>query len=218
MKCIAVFASGSGTNLQALIDDSQRRDCPFRIGLVVSNRKKAYALQRARDAGIPAEYIPYRKQDPLAYSRAVRGSLNAHAVAYIVLAGFLKFLPKPVLQQYDKRIINIHPALLPAFGGKGAYGLRVHQAAREYGVRISGVTVHFVNDQYDAGPVIAQVPVWVRQGDSAESLQQRVLEQEHYLLVKVVRYLCKGYIAVQGRQVTVSRVDDPADKSYFGLA
>jgi formyltetrahydrofolate-dependent phosphoribosylglycinamide formyltransferase len=177
---IAVLASGGGTNLQALLDTC-RGSAPARVVLVASNKAHAGALERARNAGAATHVI----DDP-ADGQALVAVLSAHAVDLVVLAGYLKLIPEDVVRQYEGRMINIHPALLPAFGGGGMYGMRVHRAVLAAGSTVTGVTVHLVNAEYDRGPIVAQWPVPVAATDTPESLQQRVLAVEHQLLPAVV--------------------------------
>ena len=179
---IAVFASGGGTNLQALIDHFHTRgDAAARVVLLVASRPEIGALARAAAAGIAAVAAP-----PAASLPAL---LAEHRVELIVLAGYLQLVPPEVIALYRQRILNIHPALLPAFGGKGMYGIRVHRAVLESGARVSGATVHLVDEEYDRGRVLAQWPVPVLAGDTPESLAARVLRVEHLLLPLAVEAL-----------------------------
>lgn len=180
---IGVLASGGGTNLQAIIDYLvDGRDGNFAsIALVAANREGAGALSRARAASIPAEVF-----DSTDDGTALLDVLRRHEVDLVVLAGYMKRLPPSVVTEYHRRIINVHPGLLPEFGGAGMYGSRVHAAVLHAGVSTTGVTVHFVDDEYDHGPVIAQWRVPVRQSDTVESLGARVLEVEHHLYPRVV--------------------------------
>lgn len=184
---IAVLASGGGTNLQALLDAFDAPDAPGRVALVISNRDGAGALARARSAGVATTVIGADGQD----AATMLAAMGAHGVQLIVLAGYLKLVPATVVHTFAGRILNIHPALLPAFGGKGLYGRHVHEAVLASGARVTGPTVHLVDEQYDRGPIIAQWPVSVRAGDTAETLGARVLAAEHALLVAVVRYACR---------------------------
>lgn len=180
---IGVLASGGGTNLQAIIDYFvNRRDANFAsIALVAANREGVGALGRARSASIPAEVF-----DPSDNGTSLLEVLRRYEVDLVVLAGYMKRLPPSVVTEYHRRIINVHPGLLPEFGGAGMYGSRVHAAVLDAGVSTTGVTVHFVDDEYDHGPVIAQWRVPVRQGDTVESLGARVLDVEHQLYPRVV--------------------------------
>ncbi len=177
---VGVLASGGGTNLQALID-SGHAEAPYRVVLVASDQPRAYALERARKSGIAARVLT----DP-ADGEALLHLLREYAVDLLVLAGYLKLVPATVVRAFTGRIINIHPALLPAFGGKGMYGHRVHQAVLASGATVSGATVHLVDEEYDRGPIVAQWPVLVEPGDTPETLAARVLEVEHKLLPLVV--------------------------------
>jgi phosphoribosylglycinamide formyltransferase-1 len=177
---VAVLASGGGTNLQALLDTCQG-SAPARVVLVACNKPDAGALDRARKAGVDTHVI----EDP-ADGPAMTAVLQQYEVDLVVLAGYLKLIPEAVVAAYDGRMINIHPALLPAFGGPGMYGMRVHRAVLESGATISGPTVHLVDPEYDRGRIVAQWPVPVAPDDTAETLQERVLAIEHQLLPAVV--------------------------------
>ena len=178
---VAVFASGGGSNLQALLDNFNTHDRVARIVLVVSDREDAPALERARKAGIEAVVIPVTGR-PMDYvSRETLVTLESADVDLIALAGYLRLVPPAVVRRYRNRILNIHPALLPAFGGKGMFGVRVHRAVLDAGAKISGATVHLVDEEYDTGAIIAQWPVPVLPGDTPEALAARVLRVEHLL-------------------------------------
>lgn len=186
---IAVFVSGGGTNLQALIDAEN----PYgRITLVVSSRKDAYALERARHAGIDTTVLS-RKRLGEEFANTMLETLRKHRIDLVVLAGYLTILDEKVIRAYDHRIINIHPALLPSFGGQGFYGLRVHEAVLARGVKVTGATVHFVNEVCDGGDIIAQKAVDVLPGDTPQTLQRRVMEQAEWeLLPMAVREACRN--------------------------
>jgi phosphoribosylglycinamide formyltransferase-1 len=177
---VAVFASGGGTNLQTLLDVCRPPE-PASVVLVTSDKSSAGALDRARAAGVATHVIP----DP-ADGDAIVGVLQNAETDLVVLAGYLKLVPLEVVRAFDGRMVNIHPALLPAFGGKGMYGSRVHRAVIESGATVSGVTVHMVNEEYDRGKTVAQWPVPVHADDTPETLAARVLEVEHELLPVVV--------------------------------
>jgi formyltetrahydrofolate-dependent phosphoribosylglycinamide formyltransferase len=177
---VAVFASGGGTNLQTLLDVCRPPE-PASVGLVVSDKSSAGALDRARAAGVATHVIP----DPSDGS-AILDVLQDAETDLVVLAGYLKLVPLEVVRAFEGRMVNIHPALLPAFGGKGMYGSRVHRAVIESGATVSGVTVHMVNEEYDKGKTVAQWPVPVQADDTPETLAARVLEVEHELLPAVV--------------------------------
>lgn len=182
---IAVLASGRGSNLSALLDAHRRGDLPAPIVLVVSNNSGAGALQLARDAGIPALHISSRTDaDPAA---ALDRALQIHRVDVVALAGYLKQLAPGTIARYAGRIVNIHPAPLPQFGGKGMFGRAVHEAVLASGVETSGPTVHEVTANYDEGPIVAHRPVPVEPGDTAEDLAARVLAAEHDLYWRVIR-------------------------------
>jgi formyltetrahydrofolate-dependent phosphoribosylglycinamide formyltransferase len=189
---VAVFASGTGTNLQALLDHLNRRDdSPARVTLVISDRADAGALSRAATKGIDARVIPVSGLTEHDVATAMLGVLTSAGIDLIALAGYLRLVPAEVVRGYRGRIVNIHPALLPAFGGKGMYGMRVHRAVLEAGCTITGVTVHHVDERYDEGRPIAQWPVPVVRGDTAESLASRVLAVEHVLYPLAVEWLAR---------------------------
>ena len=177
---VAVLASGGGTNLQALLDTC-RGAAPARVALTISNKRSAGALARAEAAGVVTAVLA----DP-ADGAALLALLTEHRIDLVVLAGYLKVVPEDVVDAFEGRMINIHPALLPSFGGPGMYGIRVHQAVLESGSTVSGPTVHLVSAEYDRGAIVAQWPVPVAPGDTPESLAARVLEVEHELLPAVV--------------------------------
>jgi phosphoribosylglycinamide formyltransferase-1 len=206
MLKIAVLVSGGGTNLQALIDAEKAGKIPGgKISLVVSSRKDAYALTRAERAGIPAEILRRRdfaEQD--AYDTELLGILERKQIGLVVLAGFMTIISPRVIDRYRNRIINIHPSLIPSFCGEGCYGLRVHQAALKKGVKVTGATVHFVNEVCDGGPIILQKAVAVFPEDTPETLQRRVMEQAEWkLLPKAVALFCAGLLEVENGIVKV---------------
>lgn len=188
---IAVLASGGGTNLQAIVDHLAARGSE-RAGdvvLVASDRAGAGALDRARRAGIPAAVLRSPKHPD---GREPMDLLREHRVDFIALAGFLKLLPKELIAEFPSRIVNVHPALLPAFGGPGMYGDRVHRAVLMAGARVSGATVHYVDEEYDRGAILAQWPVPVLADDTVQSLAARVLKVEHVLYPRVVDAVASG--------------------------
>ncbi|HEX8392097.1 MAG TPA: phosphoribosylglycinamide formyltransferase, partial [Longimicrobium sp.] len=190
---IAVLASGGGSNLQALIDRFHTDpDAPARVSLVVASRGGIGAIGRAERAGIDAVVIDGRALPPDAVRDAFLDGLEAHRIDLVVLAGWLQLVPAEVVARYQGRMINIHPALLPAFGGHGMYGMRVHRAVIQSGARVSGATVHLVNERYDEGAILAQWPVPVLPGDTAEALAARVLAVEHRLLPLAVETMVLG--------------------------
>ena len=181
----AILVSGGGTNLQAIIDAKAAGKIPSaELALVIASNSKAYALTRAANAGIPAIVLHKEKDESLdAYGERMLAALREFRIDVAVLAGLLTILPENVIRAYDHRILNIHPSLIPSFCGKGFYGLKVHEAALQKGVKVTGATVHFVNEIPDGGDIIAQKAVEVLPGDTPEVLQRRVMEQAEWLLL-----------------------------------
>lgn len=207
MVKIAVLVSGGGTNLQALIDAEKAGAIPGgKIEAVISSKPGAYALERAKKAGIKGHVLAkkdYPGKDE--YSCALLALLKKLDIDLVVLAGFLVVLSEEVTREYRNRIINVHPSLIPAFCGDGYYGLKVHEAALEYGVKYTGATVHFVNEETDGGPIILQQPVKILPGDTPEVLQQRVMEEAEWkLLPQAVSLFCQGKLAVKDRYVDIA--------------
>lgn len=201
MTNIAVLVSGGGTNLQALIDAQNKGEFNGRIVCVISSKPDVYALKRAEMAGIPAEVLPPKNQDP---DIRLLELLEQYSADLVVLAGFLSILGEKVVKKYKNRIINVHPSLIPSFCGKGYYGLKVHRAVLDYGVKVTGATVHFVNEIPDGGPIILQQAVKVLPDDTPETLQKRVMEQAEWkLLPKAVALFCEGRIKVVGNKVVI---------------
>lgn len=204
---IAVLVSGGGTNLQALIDAQARGEIKNgTIAAVISSSPNAYALERAEKAGIPG-YVVSRKD--YASNRemtiALAKQLQELDIGLIVLAGFMYVLTEELVQAYPNAIINIHPALIPSFCGEGYYGLHVHERALAYGVKVSGATVHFVSEECDGGPIILQQAVEVKEDDTPETLQRRIMEQAEWkLLPHAVSLFCEGRLRVEGRLVHIS--------------
>ena len=183
---IAVLVSGGGTNLQALIDAQMRGEIPDgEIALVVSNKTGAYALERAAKAGIPAVTVTKKASGGTqeSFEQAMLAVLKEHNIDLIILAGFLAILSADFTRAYNDRIINVHPSLIPSFCGKGFYGLKVHEAALEYGVKVTGATVHLVNEIPDGGRILLQKAVDILPDDTAETLQKRVMEQAEWKLL-----------------------------------
>ncbi len=182
---IAVLVSGGGTNLQALIDAEQRGEIPHgKITLVLASRPDAYALTRAANAGIESAVVRRKDYpDQESYDRAIVETLREHEADLVILAGFLSILGPEVIRAFPDRIINIHPSLIPSFCGKGFYGLKVHEAALAKGVKVTGATVHFVNEIPDGGKIILQKAVEVHDGDTPEVLQKRVMEEAEWILL-----------------------------------
>lgn len=206
MKRIAVLVSGGGTNLQALIDAQNRGELKGgTIAAVLSSSPDAYALERAKQANIPG-YVVARRDfaDNRALSIALLDKLKALDIDLVVLAGFMYVLTEEFVKAYPNAIINVHPALIPAFCGEGFYGLRVHAQALAYGVKLTGATVHFVSEECDGGPVILQKAVEVREGDSPKTLQRRVMEEAEWkLLPRAVSLFCEDRLTVDGRIVHI---------------
>ena len=206
MKRIAVLVSGGGTNLQALIDAKNRGAIPEgEFAAVISSSPAAYALKRAEAAGIPTFVI-----DRKAYASnremtlSLTELLQTQKIDLVVLAGFLYILTKELVNAYPNAIINVHPALIPSFCGEGCYGLHVHEKAIEYGVKVSGATVHFVSEECDGGPIILQKAVPVEEGDTPEALQRRIMEQAEWILLpQAVDLFCRGKLSVEGRRVHI---------------
>lgn len=191
---IAVFVSGGGTNLQALIDAAKRGEIPNgEIALVLASNDKAYALTRAAENNIPSAVVKRKDFDSqIAYEEAVKAVLAENGIEMIVLAGFMTILSENFTSAYPKRIVNVHPSLIPSFCGAGFYGLRVHEAALEYGVKVTGATVHYVNEIPDGGEIILQKAVEILEGDTPEVLQKRVMEQAEWILLpKAVELVAK---------------------------
>lgn len=206
MTNIAVLVSGGGTNLQALIDAERAGKIPGgRIVQVISSAPGVYALERAAAAGIPSAVVRRKDYpDGAAFDAALLASLEECGAELVILAGFLSILGETVVARYRNRILNVHPSLIPAFCGQGYYGLRVHQAALDYGVKVTGATVHFVNEIPDGGAIILQKAVAVLPGDTPELLQRRVMEQAEWeLLPRAAALFCAGKIRVEGRSAVV---------------
>ena len=206
MKRIAVLVSGGGTNLQALIDAQQRGELGGgQIVAVISSKAGAYALERAKNAGIEGFVLPRREFDSnQSMTVALVSLLKDLKIDLVVLAGCMIIFTEELVQAYPNAVMNVHPALIPSFCGQGYYGLRVHEEALRYGVKLSGATVHFVSAECDGGPIIAQKAVEVLPGDTPETLQRRIMEQAEWkLLPQAVRAFCEDRISVCGRTVTV---------------
>ena len=200
MNNIVVLVSGGGTNLQALIDSEKRGEIKNgKITCVISSNPKAFALERAKTNNIPTVVINnHDYTDNKAYSKAILNELNKQKADLIVLAGFMIILDECVTKAYPYKIINVHHALIPSFCGEGFYGLRVHKAALEYGVKVSGATIHFVNEKADAGAIILQGTVDVANDETPETLQRKIMENvEWKLLPKAVSLFCEGRITVK---------------------
>lgn len=206
MLNIAVFVSGGGTNLQALTDAQDRGEIKNgKIVLVLASNENAYALERAKKAGIPSVVVN-RKQYPskAEYDKAVLAALDGKDIDLIVLAGFLSILGEELVSKYNNRIINVHPSLIPLFCGDGFYGKRVHTAVLESGMKVTGATVHFVNEITDGGAIILQKAVPVEQGDNEDILQYRVMRQAEWeILPRAVSLFCEGRIKINGNKTEI---------------
>ncbi len=205
-KKIAVLVSGGGTNLQALIDAQNRGELVNgELAAVISSSPKAYALERAKQAGIPGCVVARRDfPSNQAMTIALRDRLNALGADLVVLAGFMVILTEEIVQAFPNAILNVHPALIPSFCGEGCYGLHVHEKALAYGVKVSGATVHLVNESCDGGPIVLQRAVEILPDDTPETLQRRIMEQcEWKLLPQAVSLFCQDRLRVEGRTVKI---------------
>ena len=209
MKKIAVLVSGGGTNLQALIDSELRGELgEGHITLVIASKPGVYALERAEKNGIPSAVLARKDYpDVAAYSKALADALTAADIDLVVLAGFLTIIDEQVYERFPNRILNVHPALIPSFCGKGYYGLHVHEAALAKGVKVSGATVHIVTPECDAGPIVLQKAVEVKDDDTPETLQRRIMEEAEWkILPEAVRLFCDGRLTVENNKVYISEV------------
>ena len=205
-KKIAVLVSGGGTNLQALIDAQNRGELGAgKITLVIASKPGVYALERAANAGIEGRVLARKDYDSIAaYSKALADEMTEAGIDLVVLAGFLTIIDEQVYKAFPNRIINVHPALIPSFCGKGFYGLYVHEAALSKGVKVSGATVHIVTPECDAGPIILQKAVEVKEGDTPEILQRRIMEEAEWkILPEAVRLFCEDKITVEDNKVHI---------------
>lgn len=201
---IAVFASGRGSNLQAILNAIHQNFLPARVTVVVSNNSKAGALEIARLHKIPAVHlslIQFPNED--AYVEKMLAVLQQHGVELIALAGYMKKLPRRIIENFRSRILNIHPALLPAFGGKGMYGHYVHEAVIASGVSVSGATVHLVDEEYDRGPIVMQQTIPVETTDTPETLAAKVLQIEHKLYVEALKAFAEHRVVIKERTVWI---------------
>ena len=208
MLKIAVCVSGGGTNLQAIIDGIENQTITnAEIKVVISNNKNAYALERAKQHGIEAVCISpkdYESRD--AFNEEFLAKLDSYEVDLVVLAGFLVVIPPQMIKEYRNRIINIHPSLIPSFCGTGYYGLKVHEGALARGVKVTGATVHFVDEGTDTGPIILQKAVAVEEGDTPEILQRRVMEQAEWIIMpQAIDLITNGKVSVSDHKVTIHK-------------
>ena len=205
-KKIAVLVSGGGTNLQALIDAEKRGELGNgKITLVIASKPGVYALERAANAGIEGRVLARKDYDSIAaYSKALADEMTAAGIDLVVLAGFLTIIDEQVYEAFPNKILNVHPALIPSFCGKGFYGLHVHEAALSKGVKVSGATVHIVTPECDAGPIVLQKAVEVKQDDTPETLQRRIMEEAEWkILPEAVRLFCEDRITVVDNRVYI---------------
>jgi phosphoribosylglycinamide formyltransferase-1 len=200
---IGVLASGGGTNLQAIIDACERGEIDGDVVVVISNVPEAYALERARTHRIPAFAFPHKGVTREAHEKDIIDCLVQHQVDLVALAGYLRMMTPVFINKYAGRIMNTHPALLPSFGGKDMHGLKVHQAVIDYGCKVSGCTIHFVTAEVDGGQVILQKSVPVLEDDTAETLQERILKEEHKLFPRAIQLFAQGKLKIEGRRVRV---------------
>lgn len=196
MLNIGVLISGGGTNLQAIIDETKSGGINGKVKLVISNKEDAYGLERARLSGIKAVYETDEDK--------IIGLLKENNIDLIVLAGYLKIITPKFVDEFRNKIINIHPSLIPSFCGKGYYGEKVHQGVIDYGAKVTGATVHFVDEGADTGAIIMQETVNVEQDDDAKTLSKRVLEVEHRILKESIRLFCENKLSIQGRRVFIN--------------
>ncbi len=205
-KKIAVLVSGGGTNLQALIDAEKRGELGAgKITLVIASKPGVYALERAANAGIEGRVLARKDYDSIAaYSKALADEMTAEGIDLVVLAGFLTIIDEQVYEAFPNKILNVHPALIPSFCGKGFYGLHVHEAALAKGVKVSGATVHIVTPECDAGPIVLQKAVEVKQDDTPEVLQRRIMEEAEWkILPEAVKLFCEDRITVMDDRVFI---------------
>ncbi|PSQ97391.1 MAG: phosphoribosylglycinamide formyltransferase [Bacteroidetes bacterium SW_9_63_38] len=205
---LAVFASGGGTNFQAILDAIGRDDLPATPACCVSNTPDAGALDRAQRHDVPTAVVaPKAHGTAEAFGEALLDILSAHDATFVALAGYMIKIPPNVVETYRGRMTNVHPALLPAFGGKGMYGVNVHEAVLDYGVHWSGVTVHLVDEEYDHGPIVLQEPVPVYEDDTPDRLAERVKSVEHRLYPYALRLFAENRVRVDGRSVRLEGYD-----------
>ncbi|NCA97754.1 MAG: phosphoribosylglycinamide formyltransferase [Clostridia bacterium] len=204
---LAIFVSGGGTNLQAILDQIAAGHLPgVAIACVLASKPGTYAQVRAERAGIPCHVVARREfPDLVSYDQAILAALKPYAIDLVVLAGFLSLLGPDFIAAYRNTIINIHPSLIPAFCGPGLYGIKPHQAALAYGVKVSGATVHFVDEQYDEGPILLQKAVDILEGDTPEDLQQRIMtEAEQVILPQAIALIAAGRVQITDRRTQIS--------------
>lgn len=203
-KLLAVFASGRGSNFEAILEKIESGDIPAVVGLCITNNPQAGVIEIASSRKIPVKVIqPKEFPDKKSYNDAILRELQSANIDYIILAGYLKMVGSQIVDHYSNKILNIHPALLPSFGGQGMYGHHVHEAVFERGVKYSGVTIHLVNNEYDAGPIVLQEPVDIRDVTSPDEIAGRVLQTEHQLFPQAVKLLVEERLEVKGSRVRI---------------
>ncbi len=200
---LAVLASGRGTDLQSVIDASEKNEIDAKVVVVISDRENAFALERAKKHGIDACFVNPENKNREEHEKEVSEIIDKYNVDLIVLAGYLRMLTPYFISNYRNRIINIHPALLPFFGGKGMYGEKVHKAVLDSGMKITGCSVHFVDESIDGGPIIIQKAVEVKDDDTVETLASRVLEEEHKILPEAIQLFAEKRLKIEGKKVRV---------------
>lgn len=200
---IGVLASGGGTNLQSIIDSCERGEIDGDVAVVITNVPDAYALKRAEKHGIDAYCFPNEGVSREQHEADVVECLEKHKVDLVCLAGYLRMLTPGMVDRYRGKILNTHPALLPSFGGKGMHGIHVHRSVLEYGVKVSGCTIHVVTAEVDGGPIVLQKAVPVLEDDTPESLQERILKEEHKLYPRAVQLFAQGKVKIEGRRARI---------------
>lgn len=200
---IGVLASGGGTNLQCIVDACERGEIDGDVVVVISNVPEAFALERAKKHRIDAYAFPHKGVTREQHEADIIECLDQHGVDLVVLAGYLRILTPLFINKYAGRLMNTHPALLPSFGGSGMHGLNVHKAVLDYGCKVSGCTIHFVTLDVDGGPIILQKAVQVLEDDTPETLQERVLKEEHKLFPRAVQLFARGKLRLEGRRVRI---------------
>jgi len=205
---LAVLLSGNGSSLENLFEHIEQHGLPAEIAVVISSKVDAFGLERARRHGVPAVAVP-RKQHPDVddFNDALHRELDAHDVDLVALLGFLS--PFQLRGRYEGRALNVHPSLIPAFAGKGFYGARVHRAVLDAGVKLSGATVHLVDEAYDEGPIVCQEAVPVREGDTVDTLAARVIEAERRLVPQAIRLIAEGRVEIEGGRTRITGGDAP---------
>lgn len=200
---IGVLASGGGTNLQAIMDSCERGEIDGRVEIVISDNQNAHALERARNNGIRAEAIPSKGLTREEHEREISKALEEAGIELVALAGYMRIMTPWLIEKFHDRMMNIHPALLPSFGGDGMYGEYVHRAVLEHGCKVSGCTVHFVRPEVDAGPIILQETVPVLENDTPETLAERILPVEHRLYPRAVALFAANRLRIEGQKVRI---------------